>query len=259
MLLSPDADVAIVIPVYNALHYTVQCLESVREHTRSPYEIIVVDNGSTDGTAKHLQQRAAQGWPVRIITNGQNLGYTVAANQGMRAAEADCVVLLNNDTLVSPGWIEGMLFALSLDERVGIVGPKILRPDGSRIMATGGLTFARSGCYLPIGRDAGRHDPRFCAPEDRQYVEGSCMLITRDVIDAIGLLDEVYSPGYYEDADYCFRARQAGFRIVYSPFSEIRHYAGVTAGLPEARALLQSRGGQEATFRRRWSRFFEAR
>ena len=94
-------------------------------------------------------------------------------------------------------------------------------------------------------------------PEDRQYVEGSCMLITREVIHSIGLFDEVYAPGYYEDADYCFRAREYGFRTVYSPFSEVYHFAGVTADMPEVKAMLRQRRGQERTFRTRWARHFD--
>jgi len=254
-----DSSVAIIIPVHDAWHYTQQCLESIRANTGPPSRMIVVDNGSTDETGDQLRRLAAGGWPLQVISNDENLGYTIAANQGLRAADADHLVLLNNDTLVLPGWIEGLLFVLELDERIGIAGPKVVSPAQDCIMATGGLIFARSGSYLPIGRGAARHDPRFCTPEDRQYIEGSCMLITRRVIDAIGYLDEAYSPGYYEDADYCFRARAAGFRTVYSPFAEIIHFAGVTARRPEVLALLRSRAGQEVLFRRRWSRQFEPR
>jgi GT2 family glycosyltransferase len=258
--MSPMTDpdlVSIIVPVHNAWHYTAQCLESIREHTPPPYQVVVVDNGSTDGTGDRLREMARAGWPLQVIANEENLGFTSAANQGLRAVDCEFRVLLNNDTIVCPGWMEGMLFVLGLDDRIGIVGPKILWPDREAIMATGGLVFARSGCYLPIGRDAARDDPRFSAPEDRQCIEGSCMLIARRVIEAIGLLDETYSPGYWEDADYCFRARQAGFRCVYSPFAEIRHYAGVTARQPEVLAMLRARGAKEAEFRHRWSRFFE--
>jgi len=254
-----DTSVAIIIPVHNAWHYTQACLESIRANTRPPYRVIVVDNGSTDETAERLRGLTAAGWPLEVISDEENLGYTLAANQGLIAADSDRVVLLNNDTVVLPGWLEGLLAVLGLDERIGIVGPKVISPEHDRIMATGGLIFARSGCYLPIGRGAARHDPRFCTPEDRQYIEGSCMLITRQVIDAIGHLDEAYAPGYFEDADYCFRAREAGFRTVYSPFAEIVHYAGVTARMPEVLALLRSSTGQEAIFRRRWSHSFEPR
>jgi len=249
--------VAVIIPVHNALGYTRQCLESIGRHTRPPYQVIVVDNGSDDGTGEWLAEMMGAGWSLQVISNQENLGFVIAANQGLRATEAEWRVLLNNDTVVCAGWIEGMLFVLGLDERIGIVGPKTLWPDEDRIMATGGLLFTRGGSYLPVGRGAARTDPRFSAPEDRQYIEGSCMLITRAVIEAIGLLDETYSPGYWEDADYCFRARQAGFRCVYSPFAEIRHYAGITARQPEVLAQLRARGGQEGEFRRRWSRFFE--
>jgi GT2 family glycosyltransferase len=259
MISVPDAaDVAIIVPVHNALEYTRQCLESVRRHTRAPYRLIVVDNVSRDGTAEYLRDAVHEGWPLQVITNPENLGCTLALNQGMRATQAEYIILLNNDTVVCPQWVEGLLLVARLDPRIGIVGPKILCPSRGCILATGGLVFTRAGCRLPPGRGASRHDPRFCAPEDRQYIEGSCMLVKREVIERIGLLDEAYAPAYYEDADYSFRARAHGFRTVYSPFSEIYHYAGVTADMPDVAAMLRARRGQEQLFRTRWARDFEA-
>jgi GT2 family glycosyltransferase len=259
MVTVPDAaEVAVVVPAYNALGYTRQCLESVRRHTRPPYRVIVIDNASDDGTAEYLAGAVRDGWSLQVITNPENVGCTLALNQGMRAAQADYIILLNNDTVVCARWVEGLLLVAGLDPRVGIVGPKILSPTLGHILATGGLVFTRAGCRLPPGRGASRDDLRFCAPEDRQYIEGSCMLVKREVIERIGLLDEAYAPAYYEDADYSFRARAHGFRTVYSPFSEIYHYAGVTAGMPDVAAMLRVRRGQEELFRSRWAHDFEA-
>ena len=249
-----EAIADIVVPVYNQVAYTRDCLASLRECTDYPYRLIVVDNACRDETPELLRTLADEGLALEVITNSENLGFTKAANQGLRASRGRYVVLLNNDTTLTRGWLTGLVMTAECDDRIGIVGPKILNPETERIHSIGGLLFHKARVEAPPGQDCARDDPRFAHGFDCQYVEGSCMLIKRSVLDAIGYLDEVFSPGYYEDTDYCFRAREAGFRLVYSPYAEIYHYSTVTARAVQRENPSLSAAAQrnDRVFRARW-------
>jgi len=253
-----DDVVDIVTPVYNQLQYTRDCLQSVREYTEIPYRVIVIDNGSTDETPAFLQECIAAGMPIEVITNARNLGFTLAANQGLRASGGRYVVSLNNDTTVTAGWLSGLIMTAESDDSIGIVGPKILNPATGRIHCIGGLVFGKRGMGPPPGQGCERDDPAFAQSFDCQYIEGSCMLIKRRVLEAIGHFDETYAPAYYEDADYCFRAREAGFRLIYSPLSEIYHHSTVTARAvrSENSELDQAARRNDCIFRERWTHRF---
>ena len=248
----------IVIPVYNQVAYTKDCLASLCEHTDYPFRVIVVDNASCDETPEVLRDHAGRGLALEVITNSENLGFTKAANQGLRASRGRYIVLLNNDTKVTPGWLTGMTMTAESDDRIGIVGPKILNPQTERIHCIGGLLFHKSGVEAPPGQGCARDDPRFAVSFDCQYVEGSCMLIKRHVLSTIGYLDEIFAPGYYEDTDYCFRAREAGFRLAYSPYAEIYHYSTVTAQAVQREDPSLSLAAQrnDRIFRARWAHRF---
>lgn len=248
----------IIIPVWNQVAYTRACLDSLAAHTLSPHRVIVVDNGSTDGTAELLRAWQGQAAGRQVIANATNRGFTRAANQGLAAATGRYVVLLNNDTTVLPGWLTGLICTAETDDRIGLVGPKTLNPATSRIHNIGGVVFYQTHTAYPLGRDADRDDPAFRQIRDCQYVEGSCLLVKRRVLETIGLLDETFAPGYYEDSDFCFRAREAGFRCVYSPLAEIYHHASVTAtALPqEGAGLSEAAQRNERIFRARWAHRF---
>jgi GT2 family glycosyltransferase len=253
-----DGLVSIVIPVYNQAHYTKDCLAGVRDLTLEPHEIIVVDNGSADETPDLLDSYAREGLPLRTIRNDKNLGFTLAANQGMRAAIGDYILLLNNDVTVTPHWLFGLLRMAQSADDIGIVGPRILDPRTGQIKTIGGLVFRKGGVQAPPGENCPREEPAFTMPLECQYAEGSCMLIKRAVVDAIGCLDESFAPAYYEDVDYCFRAREAGFRVVYSPYSEIYHYSTVTAQAVqrEDNEFTRASHRNDRKFRERWAHRF---
>ena len=231
----PAPDLSICIVTLNAGSYLRDCLNSLRENTRqTSYEVIVVDNGSTDGTAELL---AGEFPEVRLIQNAENLGYTHPMNQALRAGRGHCLVQLNADTLVHPGAFDTLLAFMEEHPEVGICGPKVLNRDGSLqqqcrrsaarpwdvITYFSGLwkLFPRSplfGRYLLTYLDEDETNPV-------EAVSGSCMLIRREVIDAIGWLDEAFF-AYQEDTDFCFRARQAGWKVFYVPQARITHFGG---------------------------------
>ena len=224
--------VSIVIPVFNKLELTRPCLEAVHRDTAAgSYEIIVVDNGSTDGTAEFLAAEQAAG-RLRTIRNEENLGFSKACNQGIRAAQGGFVLLLNNDTIPLPGWLDALLGEIVTDPRIGAVGACLLYPDGERIQHAGVTIGAGDGRLHPyhtwrLQRLA--DVPAARESRDCQVCTGACLLIRRSVIDQVGVLDEAYINGF-EDVDLCFRIGAAGHRIRYCAGSRVIHHESMTPG-----------------------------
>ena len=234
---------SIVILTHNQLEATRACLESIRRCTDERYELIVVDNASTDGTVAYLQ---AQG-DVRLIVNAENRGFPAAANQGIQAAVGRQVLLLNNDTIVTPGWLTRLLRALDSDRRIGLVGPCSNRVSGPQQVP---VHYDSDDSLDGFAWDWGKeHDGVI---EDVDRLVGFCLLIRREVIDAIGLLDERFGLGCFEDDDYCLRAIQAGFRAVIARDAFVHHDGGRTlraSGVDFASLMREN----QAKFRAKWA------
>jgi len=227
--------ISICIVTLQACDYLRNCLRSIAEFPPSvEYEIIVVDNGSTDGSLEMLRREYPA---VVLIANPHNQGFTAPMNQALRAASGDFLLQLNPDTIVQPYAFDRLLAFMQSHTDVGICGPKVLNPDGtlqgpcrrgeSRPLAVIGY-FTRLYKLFPRSRPLGEYLLSYM-PEDEAHpvagVAGSCMFIRRSVVDQIGYLDEEFF-AYQEDADYCFRARQAGWHIYYVPDAQIVHYGG---------------------------------
>jgi len=228
-------DISFCIVTYQAKDYLKACLDSI-ENCKIPlnYEIIVVDNSSTDGTQTMLETNFPQ---VRIVQNAGNMGYTVPMNQAMRLGSGAYLIQLNPDTIVKENSIEILIDFMQNHPGVGVCGPKVLNSDGSlqkqcrrgepKPLAVIGYFF-KLGKIFPENRSLNEYLLAYL-PEDQTSavagVAGSCMLIRRSVIDQIGYLDEQFF-AYQEDADFCRRARQAGWEGYYVPSAEIIHYGG---------------------------------
>ncbi|HTL18683.1 MAG TPA: glycosyltransferase, partial [Patescibacteria group bacterium] len=201
--------VSIIIPVLNQLADTRQCLESIVAHTRLPHEVIIVDNGSSDSTRSFLRTWQQSHSNCKVIRNSRNLGFAAANNQGFSIAAGEHLVLLNNDTVVTEGWIEGLLRVLRDHPQTGIVGPMSNNVSGPQ--------YAGKVNYQELAEL-----PGFAAEWSQTYkgqsmetprAVGFCLLARRAVLDQIGGLDESFGSGNFEDDDFCIRARIAGFRI----------------------------------------------
>jgi GT2 family glycosyltransferase len=251
-----DELTSLIILCCNELDYTRRCLESVIDHTRPPYELILVDNGSTDGTANYLKEFAEQSlecgvapplWRscppgenqkpkaaakrhtpqrVHIIRNEENRGFPAGCNQGLAQAKGRYLVLLNNDTVVTPGWLEGLIgWALHDWPQVGLVGPtsnyapppQQVTPAYEVEQLTGLSAFAAQRRSSYAGQAL--HTER---------LTGFCLLVRREVFERIGILDERFGSGFFDDDDLCLRARQAGFQLLVARNVYIHHFGSRT-------------------------------
>ncbi|MBI1349395.1 glycosyltransferase [bacterium] len=238
-----DALTSIILVAHNQLHYTRQCLESLRFRTDEPYELIVVDNGSTDGTVDYLRGQA----DLRLIENAENRGFPAAVNQGLAIAQGQQLLLLNNDTIVTTGWLRRLLDALHRDPQVGLVGPVSNQVSGPQQITVPYRDLASlDGFAWEWGQ---QHAGQL---QELERLVGFCLLFRREVLEQIGGLDERFGIGNFEDDDYCRRARLAGFRTVVAVDSFVHHFGGRTfvgAGIDFA-ALMQA---NERLYRDKWS------
>ncbi len=215
----PIAVTSIVIPTHNQIEFTRQCLDSLRTNTDGPFELIVVDNGSTDGTVEYLEDCP----DVMLVCNRENRGFPTAVNQGIRLARGKWVLLLNNDTVVPSGWLSRLLRPLRYDDSIGLVGPCSNRVSGEQQIEVVYEDVDQLDAFA--AELAERNDG---AIEDTDRLVGFCLLIVRRLIDHIGLLDEGFGLGCFEDDDYALRARQAGFRVVIARDAFVHHYGSQT-------------------------------
>jgi len=209
---------SVIVLSWNGMDYLEDCLNAVLSQDYPDFEVIVVDNGSTDGSADFVAQHFPR---VRLICNERNLGFAAGNNVGLRAAVGDVLVLLNQDTVVRTGWLTALVKALK-DKAVGVAGCKILYPDGKTIQHAGGWIEWPLGVPHHYGRgeqDTGQWD----VPRPVEYVTGAAMAFRRDVLERVGFLDEEFWPGYFEDTDFCLRARKVGYEIWYTPDAVLTH------------------------------------
>lgn len=225
--------VSVIIPVWNGRQYLSDCLDSLLAQSGPDIEIIAVDNASVDGSAALIAEHYPQ---VRLICHTVNKGFSGGCNAGLREAHGDVLVLLNQDTRVLPGWASAIVQALE-EPHVGIVGCKILYPDGRTIQHAGGWyewPLALAHHYGQGEQDGGQWD----TPRQVEYVTGAAMAFRRTLVEHIGLLDEEFWPGYFEDGDYCFRAGQAGYQIWYIPQATLIHQE--TTSITDKSAIRQA-------------------
>ncbi len=212
--------ISIVITNYNRKDMLGRCISLLEENTKVKHELIVVDDASSDGSAEMVRKKFPK---AKLIANKENLGFAKSNNLGISASKGEFVILLNNDIEVGKNWEWGFLDAAK-DDETGIVGCKLLYPNGRIQHAGCSLTPWKIVFHGRGDADKGQYDK----VREYDYVTGAAFFIKRAVIEKIGYLDEGYSPLYYEETDYCMRAKKAGFRVVYTPKSVLIHKEGAT-------------------------------
>lgn len=219
-----DPVAAVVIPVMDNLALTRLCLESMLADRRvRDLEIVVVDNGSVDGTAAYLEQLSRRLRNLRVITEERNLGYAAAINRGVAASAADVVVLCNNDVVVTPGWVDGLLAHLA--PGVGLVAPVTDGAPGAARVARDWTTYGEL-----LERAAARAAEFAGSARPTERITYCCVAITREAWDRTGGLDEGYSTAMFEDDDHVDRLLAAGYRLVIADDVLVAHFGEATLG-----------------------------
>lgn len=211
-------NVTIVLPVHNCLAYTQQCVETIRRYTTTPHEVLIVDNASTDGTAGWCDEAH-----IRRLPLPENRGFAAACNTGIHAALGEYVIILNNDTVVSPGWAERLLAHLDRDRMIGLVGPSTNYASSVQQIPS---RYEGLDEFLAFAKRLAREHAGQGEEVDR--LVGVCLAARRQLFDEVGLLDERFGMGNYEDDDLCMRVRQRGYTLVWAKDVFIHHVGSQT-------------------------------
>lgn len=217
-----DASVSVVIANWNGQHFLERCLTSLLAQTHPPSEIIVVDNGSTDGSVEWIRAHFPT---VRLVLNDHNRGFAAANNQGWQASHGAYIALINNDAWAAPEWLAVLVAALEADERVGMVASKMLYANQPRRINSTGICIDRWGVIWD--RQVGETESTNDVVED---VFGACAgaaLYRRRLLEELGGFDEFFF-AYLEDVDLAWRARWLGWRAVYAPRARVYHHHSST-------------------------------
>jgi len=230
----------IVIPIWNQQELTRRCLESILRCTEEPIRLILIDNGSEEPTRRFLDQFLSE-HPANalLIRNEANQGYIKGVNQGIRAAQSPWICLLNNDTIATPGWLTEMLKVASADAQIGLVNP-----------TSNSLGFKPG--ETPLEEYARNLQSESGQTSELSMALGFCLLARRSVFDRVGLLDESFGMGYFEDDDLSLRVKAAGLRCVracgayvfHEERGSFRHLAGTKESFQKNRQAFEKRWGR---------------
>lgn len=227
-------EVSIIIVSWNAREYLIGCLMSLYEEDLPWAEIIVVDNGSSDGSPEAVEELFPE---VRIIRSDENLGFAKANNIGIMASAGKYVCLVNSDVVVLGGCLEALKSRMDSDPSAGLVCPKVLNPDMTLQPTLRRFPSIKGALLSAIGLDS-----RNCMPHDRvmeaEAVSGCFMLVRRAAIDQAGLLDERFF-FYAEDKDWCRRIRNSGWKIIFLPEAKAVHYGGSSSSAAPVRFYIE--------------------
>jgi O-antigen biosynthesis protein len=242
-----QVEVSIIIPAFNQLHFTQACLASLQEHQGTErFEVIVVDDCSTDGTAEALPPIPG----VVYLRNERNLGFIASCNFGADKARGNYLVFLNNDTLVTPGWLTALLDTFAEEPRGGIVGSKLVYPDG-RLQEAGGIIW-RDATGWNYGKFDDPEKPEYNYLREVDYCSAAALMIPKSIFARAGGFDSRYAPAYYEDTDLAFKVRGAGHKVLYQPLSEVIHYEGATGGTDLSTGTKKHQDINRSTFAEKW-------
>jgi GT2 family glycosyltransferase len=242
-----DPRVSIIIPVYNQWEYTYGCIKSIHENTKDiPFEIIVADDCSTDQTINISD--IIKG--IEVIHNQENLKFILNNNNAAKRARGEYILFLNNDTRVHPNWLRSLVDVLDNDEKAGIVGSKLLFPNG-RLQEAGGIIWNDASGWN-YGKFDDPQKPEYNYLRETDYVSGASLMIRKSLWEKLGGFDELFVPAYYEDTDIAFRAREAGYKVIYQPLSVVTHFEGLSNGKELSKGLKQYQVTNALKFKNRW-------
>lgn len=217
--------VSIIIPAYNQFTYTYYCIRSIAENSGDvPYEVILADDCSDDLTLR-INEVVRN---LVISRTDENLLFLRNCNHAARQAKGNYILFLNNDTQVQKDWLRPLVDLMERDPKAGLVGSRLVYPDGVQQEA-GGIIW-KDGSGWNYGRDGNAMKPEYCYVRETDYISGASIMIRRELWEQLGGFDERFAPAYCEDSDLAFQVRKAGYKVLYQPLSIVVHFEGRSNG-----------------------------
>jgi len=247
----PQPEISVLIPFFNKLEYSVNCLYALHKQEYDNFEVIMVDDASDSDDCSGLAM--VEG--IKVIKNQANLGYLYSCNLAAREARGKYLVQLNNDTLPLQGWLENLLKTFKYHPDAGLVGSLMLDKEGL-IQEAGGMVFNDASGYN-YGKT--RHPRDYCFNYCREvdYCSGASIIMKRDLWERFGGYDTLYAPAYYEDTDIAMQVRNEGLKVIYNPFSKIIHYEGVSLGTSTDSGIKKYQEINKSKFFDKWKDILE--
>ena len=243
--------VSIIIPAHNKIKTTYYCLCSIlAAYNKTKYEVIVVDDGSEDQT-KELEE-IIDG--IQVIHNKIPLRFIGACNLGVSKASGEFIVLLNNDTEVTYGWLDELIEGFTNFKNVGAVGSRLLYPDGT-LQDAGGIVYG-NGQPANYGNKQNPWNPKFRYARQVDYLSGAALMTKKLIWNEVKGLSEYLYPMYYEDTDFSFKVRESGYKTYYIPTSIVYHIEGVTCGTDISKGFKSFQEVNASKFKKRWGKVF---
>ena len=242
-----NPEVSIIIPMYNEVAYTFNCVCSIYyNNDYKDYEIIIADDNSTEnydilkGNFENLT----------IIKNETNLGFLKNCNNAASISKGRYIVFLNNDTQVQKNWLAELVQVFKNFKNVGLVGSKLVYPDG-KLQEAGGIIW-RDGSGWNYGNMDNPRKPAYNYLKETDYISGASIMISAELWKKTAGFDERYTPAYFEDSDMCFQVRDKGYKVIYQPFSVVVHFEGVTHGTDVRKGVKQYQVINQEKFNDKW-------